>query len=612
LYQAIDYNNYAEPSADEDLPEGYDIDVYSSSEGVQLQSFSNNPNDPWFTTGTTHWDLKGYPGARCSDAWKVMDTSSGYSTRSPIAVIDTGLPAVLPTDVDPNMLVEKKDLVNNDLNVRMPSGVSTTDLRHHGMWVASQIVAYTNNSQKMTAASWANRVYFYKVAPDNSYIMPSWAITAAIMEAVKDGAKVINLSLGYSGTSIGSALKAAIDSAIAAGVTVVAAAGNDAENGNPLHFPAAYGPVISVGASTGTGVRASFSTHNSAVDVAAPGSGIPVLSSSSTTPAFADGTSFAAPLVAAAAAMLKRENMALTPSQIDWILKTTTHNYPSRSNGLGYGIIDARQAVELSKLDNCVYDPNLKPGSRGQITLSPDMTGDGYGEIVSTDNRNRLLVNPSSSTGAIGQPYQLGKGFSSMTVYAPGDWNGDGRPDIIARDSAGKLFLYPKRANMCLSSSTEIGHGWSGFRVTPVGDMTGDGYGDIYAVQESTGKLFLYAGNGTGGFKGSPYPQEVGHGWSTVKLHSGRDINRDGKNDIFGITSDGTLKFYPGTGTGTVGTGVQAGTGWNSVYVASGADLNGDGPGDLVGRVNSSNNLLLYRGKSTGGVYSSVQIGTGW
>ena len=131
---------------------------------------------------------------------------------------------------------------------------------------------------------------------------------------------------------------------------LVAAAGNEAQKGNPVEYPAAHlqpvgsngvgGYGLSVGASTITGARAAFSNHGSYISLAAPGrrglrrdlEGFVAASTTraSTLPGSAkglygynSGTSFAAPQVAGAAALVWAANPSLSSRQVADILKQT-------------------------------------------------------------------------------------------------------------------------------------------------------------------------------------------------------------------------------------------------------------------------------------------------
>jgi hypothetical protein len=608
LFDAVDYEQDVVLTDDAN---GDNSVIGDPSTSVIPAGYASDPNDPLYTSPRNfQWYLKAYPGGRFSDAWKIMDTTNGYSERVPIAVLDTGLPATLPNDVDALRLVEKNDFGEMDSNVRWPAGTVADGYHMHGLWVSSLIIAKTNNSLLMASAPWDNKVLFYKVT-DSSAMIQTAAVTSAIRQAVKDGAKVITMS--FRTLSMPSTWRSAIDDAIAAGVVVVAGAGNDAQAGNSPGFPAAYAPVVSVAATDKFGDWWTGSTHNAQVDLAAPGANIVTLATVNN--AYIEdeaGTSYSAPLVASVAAMVWRENPALTAAKVTAILTQTAHNYPTRTNQVGYGIVDAFRAVQAAKAQKCVFDSGLAGATpMTQITLSKDMNGDGRGEVLAVDKYGRMLAYPSSTTGSLGTRIQIGAGFEDKTVYAPGDWNGDGNSDVIARDAAGDLWLYRGPSGTCLADPVKIGNGWNGYRVTPTGDLNGDGKADLLAIKESTGALLLYKGNGTGGFY-SPYPQ-VGNGWSGWDLYAAGDANGDGKNDILGIErSTSKLYFYAGLGSGSFATKVQVGNGWGAFAMGAGADLNGDGRSDLVGRNNETGALYFYKATGSGAFATKVQVGTGW
>jgi subtilisin family serine protease len=109
-------------------------------------------------------------------------------------------------------------------------------------------------------------------------------------------------------------------------VTVVAAAGNDglsldpttttgSTNWYPASYASTYDNVISVAATTTDGSLASFSNYGSSVSVAAPGDGV-YSTTINNSYASRQGTSFAAPIVTGAVALLLAENPDLTPPTI--------------------------------------------------------------------------------------------------------------------------------------------------------------------------------------------------------------------------------------------------------------------------------------------------------
>ncbi|MCA2214639.1 S1 family peptidase, partial [Jidongwangia harbinensis] len=115
-----------------------------------------------------------------------------------------------------------------------------------------------------------------------------------------------------------------------------------------------------------------------------------------------------------------------------------------------------------------------------------------------------------------------------------GEFNGDSFPDLLAPDEAGRLWLYPGTANPELwGDRVQVGSGWTGYRELVVGKMNRDQYDDLAAIEQATGKLWLYPGNAAG----APFATktEIGAGWGTFRdLTIGR-VNRDQYDDLLAV-----------------------------------------------------------------------------
>jgi subtilisin family serine protease len=135
--------------------------------------------------------------------------------------------------------------------------------------------------------------------------------------AIDNGADVINLSFGGYGSS--SAMENAVRDAVAAGIVVVAAAGNDGVDNDMFPFyPASYDidGLISVGASNHNDALASFSNYGAtSVDLVAPGQSV-VGGSLPDGWGRGSGTSYSAPKVAGVAALIKAARPSLNPVQV--------------------------------------------------------------------------------------------------------------------------------------------------------------------------------------------------------------------------------------------------------------------------------------------------------
>jgi hypothetical protein len=193
------------------------------------------------------------------------------------------------------------------------------------------------------------------------------------------------------------------------------------------------------------------------------------------------------------------------------------------------------------------------------------------------------------------------------------DWNGDWKNDVLARGTvAADLRLYAGTGRGTLAGSVRIGTGWRGYDglETP-GDLSGDGKPDVLARQRSTGYLWIYRGNGRGGW----LPRvRAGTGWNVFNAIVGPgDLTGDGTADVLARQpSNGYLWLYPGNGRGGWLPRIRVGTGWNRMTaVASAGDLNGDRVPDVLAR-DRSGILWLHPRSATGTWLPRVRLGAGW
>ncbi|MDQ1536022.1 MAG: hypothetical protein QOE58_415, partial [Actinomycetota bacterium] len=241
-----------------------------------------------------------------------------------------------------------------------------------------------------------------------------------------------------------------------------------------------------------------------------------------------------------------------------------------------------------------------------------DFTGDHKSDVMRVTPAGELYLYRGNGLGAFSGPgTKIGSGWGGFArVFSPGDFTGDGKSDILAVKTNGDLYVYRGSGlGGFTGAATKVSAGWAGFsKVFSPGDFTGDGRSDVMAVLGS-GDLFLFRGNGQGGFTGRA--TRIGTGWGGfAKVFSPGDFTGDGRSDIMAVGSNGDLHLYRGNGIGGFwGAGTKIGAGW-AMFVSefSPRDFTGDGRSDVLG-VQSTGRLYLYRGNGLGGfVGSGVRI----
>jgi subtilisin family serine protease len=313
----------------------------------------------------------------------------------PVAVIDSGIDGTNP------------DLVGRVLAARSFVGGSPyTDEQGHGTFVAGEIAANPGNAFGIAGLAFNARLIIAKVVTGDGTVSLQ-AEVAAIRWAVDQGARVINLSLGGVRDPLDASIdtyspleQAAIDYAVAKGVVVVAAVGNGPQAPRTpwpfADYPAALPHVIGVSAVRRDGSVPDFSNRDAVYnDIAAPGdnivSTIPTPLIDATRPACAGqpfspcgpvefrdaiGTSFSAPQVSAAAALLIGEDPRLRPEQVAYLLERSADDatpatgcagcLPGRDPLTGFGTLDVQAALSLLTSGSLPpvdhYEPNDDAG----------------------------------------------------------------------------------------------------------------------------------------------------------------------------------------------------------------------------------------------------------
>jgi subtilisin family serine protease len=309
-----------------------------------------------------------------------------------VAVLDTGITMTHP-DLDGSLWSDGQGAHGATISMDLdgdgscsgtcemcPNNTPTdNDNHYHGTHVAGLIGAEVNNTDIVGIAHGA-KIMGVKVlgACGTTSIGTSLAIAQGIIFAADSVSAserlVINMSLG--GGPAEQVMKDAIDYAInKKNAVIVAATGND---GAPckINYPAAYDNVISVGATKENDSLAFFSCSGGAIDLVAPGDGVNngdgVISLNAPAgTSYLAGTSFASPIVAGVAALVRSVNPNLSPIEVNRILDFTADDLGTQGwdGAFGYGRVNALKAVQAARA-NTTFTSN--PGFPGETFPAPN------------------------------------------------------------------------------------------------------------------------------------------------------------------------------------------------------------------------------------------------
>jgi len=341
------------------------------------------PNDSLFSK---QWALA---TLRATDAWQI--TAGARDVL--VAVIDTGIELDHPDlqsnlwinsaeDLNRNQRLDEADFnhIDDDGNgfvddvigwdftdaPNFPDGDDYMERDHdpsdrngHGTTVAGVIAAVANNEIGVAGLAPNCRVMALRAGTSRG-LLEEDDVASALVYAVMNGARVINMSFGDVVTS--PMLRDVIRFAHRRGAVLVASAGNAATE--DLYYPAGFAETISVGASTRSDRLAVFSSYGAQLDVIAPGEEIwTTIRGHSYAPV--SGTSAAAPYVSALVALL----ISRAPDMSNEMVRAALHNsavdlgQPGWDRIFGAGRIDALAALQIEHLARAeIQSPRMDAG----------------------------------------------------------------------------------------------------------------------------------------------------------------------------------------------------------------------------------------------------------
>ena len=314
---------------------------------------------------------------------KVLDVSDAWTYANgagiTVAVIDSGVDARHP-DLEGQVL-PGLDLVD-------PKGNGDTDLVGHGTTVSAIIAGRNDDAVGVVGIAPKAKILPVRVLNEENRYNDAIIVARGVRWAVDHGARVINLSLGGNGVS--APLAAALDYAFAKDVVVVACTGNvSASATNEVWYPAREPGVIAVAGMDreGAGLWSGSITGKETV-VAAPATQL-VGARSGGGYWEVQGTSFAAPMVSATAALIRSRWPTMPAGEvINRIIRTAKdRGVAGRDAVFGFGLVDPAAALtaEIPAVVDNPLDTSPAPGiarfgaapASGQAQSAPNDSTDG-------------------------------------------------------------------------------------------------------------------------------------------------------------------------------------------------------------------------------------------
>jgi serine protease len=309
------------------------------------------------------------------------------------------------------------------------AGSAASNSSWHGTHVAGTIGAASNNSTGVAGLNWVSKVVPLRVlgkcggfTSDIADAM-RWAagLSVAGVPANAYPAKVINMSLGgYSPSGCPAAYQTAANDVVAAGSTLIVAAGNSNANAS-LYAPSNCANVITIAATNRDGGRAYYSNYGTAVEVAAPGGAqafandsngvLSTLNTGTTTPGsdayvYYQGTSMAAPHVTGVVSLMYSVNSSLTSAQVLSFLQSTVTTFPTGTGAdcttstCGSGIVNAPAAIAAAQVpvsSNKLYLPIIlrmdAPPPVSSLVNGNFESGSGVGWTESSTHGWPIVIN---------------------------------------------------------------------------------------------------------------------------------------------------------------------------------------------------------------------------
>ena len=351
-----------------ETPAGTTADAYADRLGNRTGVFATQVDRRMKATGLAQ------ACADVPDANRSQTLATAVAAAAVVAPETTKPVAILDTGVDPNAS-ELRGRVLPGFNAATGS-TDTSDIDAHGTQVAAVAAARAGRFQGVSPTSPILPIEVYNRSSETTV---AWVVRG-IEEAVARGAGVINLSSSNPAADVdpkdAAVLEQAITAAFAKGTITVVSAGNEGKGDAAV--PGNLTRVLNVGSASAEGTRDAFSNFGPWIDVVSPGGNLVLpspLDVCTSGYGLAQGTSFSAPAVAGAAALIWAERPGLNAQQLYDVMRTGAVKdlyQNGRDDDSGFGLLDVATGIssptpikQATEVDDDVFwlkaDPKKHP-----------------------------------------------------------------------------------------------------------------------------------------------------------------------------------------------------------------------------------------------------------
>lgn len=397
-------------------------------------------------------------------SWEANTVASGVSSYA------------LAPDLASTTFVPGYDFINNDSHAN--------DNNSHGTHVAGTVAGSTNDNYGVAGVAYNASIMPVKVL-DYTGSGSASALANGLYFAADNGADVVNMSLSWAaGYNPGSTVANAIAYAYNAGVTLVAAAGN--EGIGTVSYPAAYSQVIAVGATRYDLSRSYYSQYGSGLEIMAPGGDVTIdqngdgyvdgvlqmtiagyqnafnkADPTSFSWSFFQGTSMASPHVAGVVALMIANGITGVETIRDALADTATDlGSPGYDTGYGWGLVNAAAAV------------NAGGGGPPADTTPPTPDPMGFASAPQSTGTSSISMTATTASDTSGVEYF----FEALTAGGHDSGWQDGTTYEDTGLAADTTYSYRVKARDKSANQNETG--WSG-SASATTDSNGGGGGPV-------------------------------------------------------------------------------------------------------------------------------------